>query len=216
MQLALFDIDDTLVRGDSEELWCRFLTDREVWDLSGIDRYVRDYAAGTLDIGAFMAFILAPLTALPLEELREQRARFLEEEIRPRLSVEGCRRVEAHRARGHAVLAVSAAHDFLAAPIAALCGIDEGLWTVGEREGERYTGRIAGTPCFREGKIARLDDWLASRGASWDEVAESWFYSDSHNDLPLMQRVDTPVAVRPDPELRERATRLGWEIVELD
>ena len=85
---------------------------------------------------------------------------------------------------------------------------------MGEREGERYTGRIAGTPCFQEGKVARLDHWLTSRGACWGDVTGSWFYSDSHNDLPLLRRVHTPVVVRPDAKLRELAVAEGWEIAE--
>ncbi len=214
MQLALFDLDDTLILGDSEVLWSQYLDRHGVYDMSEIDRFMDEYGEGTLDFQRFMDFMLAPLAATPFEELEPLRAHFLSTEIEPRLANGGLERIEAHRQDGHTLLAISAAHDFLAAPIAELCGLEEGLFTTAERDGMNYTGRVAGVPCFREGKVASLSRWLGQHDLDWSGVEASWFYSDSHNDLPLLSQVHTPVAVRPDPRLRAVAASRGWEIVE--
>lgn len=214
MQLALFDLDDTLILGDSEVLWSHYLDRNGVHDMAEIDRFIGEYREGTLDFERFARFMLSPLTAIPLERMERLRDRFLVDEIEPRLANGGLARIESHRERGHTLLAISAAHDFLAEPISRRCGFEEGLFTIGERAGAEYTGQIDGTPCFCEGKVAKLDAWLERRGLDWSSVEASWFYSDSHNDLPLLERVHTPVAVRPDEKLRAHARSLGWEIVE--
>jgi len=214
MQLALFDLDDTLILGDSEVLWSHYLDRNGVYDMVEIDRFIGAYGEGTLDFERFARFMLAPLAALPLERMVRLRDRFLADEIEPRLANGGLARIEAHREREHTLLAVSAAHDFLAEPIARRCGLDEGLFTIGERVGAEYTGEVDGIPCYREGKVAKLDAWLARRGLDWSSVETSWFYSDSHNDLPLLERVHAPIAVRPDGKLRAHARSRGWEIVE--
>jgi HAD superfamily hydrolase (TIGR01490 family) len=214
MHLALFDLDNTLIRGDCEVLWSRYLDRLGVYDMLGVERFAEEYAAGTLDFDRFMDFMLAPLAATPLPRLESLRGDFLASEIEPLLSSAGIERIEEHRALGHSLLAVSAAHDFLAAPIARACGLEEGLFTLAERKSTGYTGRVIGRPCFREGKVEHLASWLKDSGNSWSDVSESWFYSDSHNDLPLLEKVHSPVAVGPDPRLRTHATKRGWEIID--
>ena len=212
MRLALFDIDGTLIQNDSEVAWCRHLTRHEAFDMSGIDAYMHSYVHGGFDFDEFMRFQLEPLTRVEQGRLESLRELFLEEEIRPEVSPSMLARIVEHRERGHALLAVSAAHDFIAAPICALLGLDEGRFTRGELLEGRHTGRYVEPPCFGAGKITHVDAWLDERGSSWAEVEESWFYSDSYNDLPLLERVDHPVAVRPDDRLRAAASAAGWEI----
>jgi HAD superfamily hydrolase (TIGR01490 family) len=214
MRLALFDIDDTLIRADCEVLWSRYLTRNGLHDMSRIDEFQDAYRRGTLDYGAFTDFQLAPLASIEEVALVSHRDHFLEAEIRPRVCKLLHGRVQWHQDRADRVLAVSAAHDFLAAPIAGMVGIDEGLYTAAERDESGYTGRVSGQPCFQEGKIARVEAWLAGRGAVWRELQGTWFYSDSHNDLPLLRRVDHPVAVRPDARLRRVAVDASWEVIE--
>lgn len=209
--LALFDVDDTLLRGDCEVLWSRFLTREGLHDMSEIERFCAEYRAGTLDYEEFCRFQLAPLVALGGERARELRGRFLEAEVLPRLCETVLTRVRAHLAAGDRVLVITAAQDFLGRPVARLAGIQEGLYTSAERVGREFTGRTIGTPCFREGKVRRLDEWLAEEGLDRGSLAEIWFYSDSHNDLPLLRSVDRPVVVRPDERLAAVASEQGWE-----
>jgi len=214
MRLALVDIDQTLILKDSETLWCRYLTRNGIYDMSRIEGFYRDYIAGQLDFDAFARFQLEPLARLDPELLRQHRARFLEEEIVPTLCETLRRRIADHQGRGDQVLVVSAAHDFLAAPIARMAGIEDGLFTMTEREGRGFTGRVRGLPCFREGKVKHVEAWLAERGLGWSDLEDSAFYSDSHNDLPLLRRVRRPVAVRPDAELLRVAREESWEVIE--
>jgi HAD superfamily hydrolase (TIGR01490 family) len=210
-RLALFDLDDTLIRGDCEVLWSRFLTREGLHDMSRIEVFCEEYRAGTLDYGEFCAFQLAPLVKLGGERARELRHLFVETEVLPRLCETVVGRARAHLERGDRVLVVTAAQDFLARPIARLVGIEEGLYTRAERDGREFTGRTVGTPCFREGKITCLEEWRTELGLSWEALGETWFYSDSHNDLPLLRRVDRPVVVRPDERLAAVAAQEGWE-----
>lgn len=214
MRLALFDIDDTLIRGDCEVLWSRYLTREGLYDMSEIERFCEEYHAGTLDYDAFTRFQLAPLAALGGEVVREHRERFLAEEIAPLVCELLQERIADHRERGDVLLAISAAHDFLAKPISRMAGIDAGLYTLAERDGRGFTGRTFGRACFREGKIGCLEDWLDENGVDWASLEDTWFYSDSHNDLPLLRKVAHPVVVRPDDALREVAARDDWELIE--
>ena len=214
MKLALFDLDDTLLDGDSEVLWCEYLTREGLFDMTGIAEFMQSYRRGGFDFGEFMRFQLRPLTVLSNELLTHHRAEFLQRDLYPRASAVMRARMEDHRARGHTLVGVSAAHDFLAEPIFAYLGLDASLCTRGEQREGRYTGEVVGTACFAEGKITRLDAWLASRRTEWRAVEDSWFYSDSYNDLPLLERVEHAVAVRPDSRLRAVAQATSWEIVE--
>ncbi len=216
MALALFDLDNTLLAGDSDYLWGRFLVELGVVDGDEYEArnqaFYDQYRAGRLDIQAFLAFSLAPLAQYPRARLEAWRARFLAQCIAPLILPAGRERVAAHRARGDVCVIVTATNRFVTAPIAERIGVDALLATELEEVGGRFTGRPAGTPCFREGKVQRLEAWLAQAGLGW---ADSTFYSDSHNDLPLLERVAHPVAVDPDQALRRIAGERGWPVISL-
>ncbi|HKJ95458.1 MAG TPA: HAD family hydrolase [Gammaproteobacteria bacterium] len=210
-RLAAFDLDNTLLGGDSDHLWGRFLVDHGIVDAQAYerenDRFYRQYQTGTLDIGEFLAFALRPLAEHHPDTLAQWRERFIDERIRP-IVLEAARSlVERHRRAGDRLLIITATNRFVTEPIAELFDIRELLATEPERDERGYTGRHVGVPTFREGKIHALEDWLARTGMS---LEESTFYSDSHNDLPLLRRVTHPVAVDPDERLDSEARRLGW------
>lgn len=216
MALALFDLDNTLIAGDSDHLWGEFLVERGIVDRDAYreanDRFFQAYRAGTLDIDAYLRFALAPLAAHDPERLWQWRRAFVEEKIRPIVLAPGRELVAKHRRAGDRTLIVTATNRFVTEPIAALFGVDALLATTPEWADGRYTGRVAGTPTFREGKVTVLEQWLAEHGES---LKDSTFYSDSHNDLPLLERVSQPVAVDPDEALREQARRRGWPVISL-
>lgn len=214
MKLALFDLDHTLLDGDSDSLWGRFLVregavDAEEYRREGA-RYMAEYRAGRLDIHEFLAFGLRPLKDNTPERLEGWRARFMREWVLPRIPAASHTLLRHHRSQGHALVIITATNSFITAPIAAEFGVDALIATEPELDGARFTGRVAGLPCFREGKVQKLATWLAGR-----EPAESWFYSDSHNDLPLLERVQHPVAVNPDEVLSRTATERGWPVMSL-
>jgi HAD superfamily hydrolase (TIGR01490 family) len=216
MRLALFDLDNTLLDGDSDYLWGEYLVERGIvdgdWYRSENDRFYEDYKAGELDIQAFLEFALSPLAAHPRSHLEAWRQDFLEEKIMPRIGDDALRLVDQHRNRDELPMIITATNRFVTEPIAQLFGIDHLLATDPEvRDGE-YTGKVAGTPCFREGKLTRLQAWLKDQPAQLDEAC---FYSDSRNDLPLLEAVGHPVAVNPDPALAEIARQRGWPIMRL-
>ncbi|MCO6439997.1 MAG: HAD family phosphatase [Nitrococcus mobilis] len=216
MALAIFDLDNTLLAGDSDYLWGRFLVDKEIVDGSEYtaenERFYQAYQTGTLDIHGYLRFALRPLAQHEPGQLRAWRAQFIDERIRPIVLDQGRELVESHRSRGDTLLIITATNRFLTEPIAALFGIDHLLATDPEMAGERYTGAIQGIPTFREGKIKALETWSKHTG---HQLTDSYFYSDSHNDIPLLERVAYPVAVDPDPELRQQATQRGWPIISL-
>ncbi len=216
MTLAIFDLDNTLLAGDSDYLWGRFLVERGLVDPERYEadnrRFYEDYLAGTLDVHAFLRFALEPLTRHPAEQLHRWRQEFLEQKIRPIVLRPALDLVRAHAERGHTTMIITATNRFVTDPIAALFGVDHLIATTPEFVDGRYTGRIADRPTFREGKVLALEDWLAAREQRPDR---SWFYSDSHNDLPLLERVTDPVAVDPDDTLRQTAAARGWPILSL-
>lgn len=217
MSLAIFDLDNTLLRGDSDHAWGTFLVERNLVDGDNYrrenERFYDEYKAGTLDIMAFLAFALAPLARFDRATLDQWHREFMREKIVPMITPPARALVEQHRARGDTLLIITATNRFVTAPIAAAFGIDHLLATEPELHNDRYTGRVTGTPCYREGKVVRLGEWLTQRHESLDG---SWFYSDSHNDLPLLERATHPVAVNPDDTLRAAATRRGWPVLQLD
>ncbi len=217
--LALFDLDYTLLPIDSDYEWARFLIRLGVVDGAEYDRrndeFFEQYHAGTLDILEFLAFQLAPLAAHPVARLDAWRERFLDEVIRPRIVDAARALVEHHRTRGDLCAIVTATNEFVTRPIAAEFGIEHLIATRIETADGRYTGRPLGTPSFREGKVQRTAEWLASLGRSWDGFARSHFYSDSANDVPLLERVTDPVATNPDDRLAALARERGWRTMRL-
>jgi len=216
MPLAIFDLDNTLLAGDSDYLWGRFLVDRGIVDSEEYEaanrRFYERYKAGTLDIREFLRFTLAPLTRHSLETLYTWREEFIAEYIRPIIPEASHALVDEHVQRGHRTLIITATNRFITEPIAGRFNVDALLATTPEILDGRYTGEVIDTPTYREGKVKALDEWLAGRD---EDLSEQWFYSDSLNDLPLLRRVDHPVAVDPDETLRREAEERGWPIISL-
>jgi len=175
-------------------------------------QFYDQYRAGTLDIHAFLAFMLKPLAEHPLAELLAWRAEFITEKIRPILLPKAAALLDSHRTAGDTLLIITATNRFITAPIAELFGVTHLLATEAELIAGRYTGRSVGVPCFQQGKVVRLNQWLAETG---HDLTGSWFYSDSHNDLPLLSQVTHPVAVDPDETLAAHAAGHGWPILSL-
>lgn len=216
MQLAIFDLDNTLLAGDSDHSWGQFLAQTGAVDGEAYARqnqvFYEEYQRGSLDIDAFLRFSLAPLARFSIDELHAWRAVFVAEVIAPMVTEKARALVEQHRAQGDELLIITATNKFVTAPIAALFGIEHLLATEPEMKDGRYTGNYQGVPTFQAGKQKALADWLAARGAA---PSKTWFYSDSRNDLPLLEAVDHPVAVDPDLVLRAHAEAAGWPIISL-
>lgn len=219
MRLALFDLDNTLLAGDSDFEWAQFLIeqgvlDREVYEARNLEFY-QQYKAGTLDIHEFLDFQLKPLSRHPRSQLDAWHLEFMRRKIRPIILPRARELVNRHRDAGDLSAVVTATNSFVTAPIAREFGIEHLLATEPEQAGGGFTGGVEGVPCFREGKVARLERWLAGRGLGLHSFSASFFYSDSLNDLPLLGRVSNPVAVDPDDTLRAHAGRHGWPVISL-
>ena len=219
MNLALFDLDNTLLACDSDYEWGQFLVDRGVLDRHSYETqnaaFYAQYKAGKLDIHEFLGFALRPLAEHTPEDLDRWHADFMETRIRPAIGAPARDLVRRHLEAGDLCAVVTATNSFVTAPIAREFGVPHLVATEPERNAGRFTGKVAGIPCFREGKVARVDAWLAGQGRRLADFAQSTFYSDSHNDLPLLERVTSPVAVDPDPELAAVARARGWSSVSL-
>ncbi|MDH3320218.1 MAG: HAD-IB family hydrolase [Betaproteobacteria bacterium] len=219
MKLALFDLDNTLLAGDSDYEWGQFLVDRGVLARDEYEaqnaRYFEQYKAGTLDIHEYLGFALRPLAAHTPQELAGWHADFMRARILPMVTPQARGLVARHRGAGDLCAVVTATNSFVTAPIAREFGVPHLIATEPETAAGRFTGRLAGTPCFREGKIRRVDEWLAGLGHRLGEFEDSVFYSDSHNDLPLLERVRHPVAVDPDAQLAAESARRGWPVISL-
>jgi len=219
VKLALFDLDNTLLTGDSDYEWGQFLVDRGVLDRSSYEAqnaaYFEQYKAGTLDIHEYLGFALRPLAEHTPEDLARWHAEFMRTRIAPMIGAAARALVRAHLERGELCAIVTATNSFVTAPIAHAFGVTHLIATEPESHDGRFTGRVAGTPCFREGKIACVDAWLSALGRPLAQFDESAFYSDSHNDLPLLERVSRPVAVDPDAQLAAEAARRGWTVISL-
>lgn len=216
MQLAIFDLDNTLLDGDSDYLWGQHLMERGAVPRARFERdnqrFMRDYEAGRLDIDAFLRFALQPLAETPEPTLREWRRAFIDRHIRPRILPAAQALVEDHRRRGHALMIITATNRFVTEPIAELFDIPILLATEPERGASGFTGRHRGIPTFREGKIKALQTWLDAQEAAFETVH---FYSDSRNDLPLLEHVDRPVAIDPDAILEAAAHERHWPVLTL-
>lgn len=215
-RLALFDLDNTLLAGDSDHAWGDFLVARGIVDGNHYkatnDRFYEDYLAGRLDIRAYLEFALKVLAEHPKAQLDDWHRQFMAEVVEPMILPKAEALLARHRAAGDHLLIITATNDFVTAPIARRLGVQDLLATTAELSGDRYTGRLAGTPCYRDGKVTRLHAWLQQTGHT---LAGSVFYSDSHNDLPLLAQVEQAVAVDPDDTLRAEAQRRGWDIMSL-
>ena len=217
MQLVLFDLDNTLLSGDSDFEWAQFLIeqgvlDREVYAARN-NAFYEQYKDGTLDIHQFLDFQLKPLSRHPRRVLDDWHPEFMRKKILPLVRPRAKELVERHRADLRVI--ITATNSFVTTPIAREFGVDNLIATEPAHLNGEFTGEVIGTPCFREGKVKRLEDWLALRGQSLKSFGQSWFYSDSLNDLPLLVRVTHPVAVDPDDTLRAHAEKRGWQILSL-
>jgi HAD superfamily hydrolase (TIGR01490 family) len=214
--LAIFDLDNTLLSGDSDYLWGVYLADNGIVDRARYEaenaRFFDDYKAGRLDIYEFLAFSLRPLADNPLADLERWREEFVRQVIDPLIGAPARELVARHRQRGDTPMIITATNSFVTRPIAERFGIRHLIATEPHHENGRFTGRVAGEPSFREGKVTRLREWLDGTG---NDLEGSYFYSDSHNDLPLLELVDHPVAVDPDDQLQTVAEARGWPVISL-
>jgi HAD superfamily hydrolase (TIGR01490 family) len=217
--LALFDLDGTLLSGDTDELWCEFLIeagvlDRDTFAEANADIAAR-YAAAAIGPAEFCAFYAATLAGRSAEAWQPLRSRFIASAIEPRLEAQARALVDRHRQRGDTLVLTTATNRFLAEPIAASLGVHHLIATELVVKGAVFTGRNAGVLNMREGKVERLREWLAARGADEGVLAEAFFYSDSINDAALLRAVGRPVAVDPDEKLDALARTAGWPIVRM-
>ncbi len=216
MSLAIFDMDQTLLAGDSDHAWGEFLVERKLVDgepyKRANDRFYEAYRAGRLDIARYLAFVLRPLAVNDPAALERWRQEFMREKVRPMITPAARELVGRHRDAGDTLLIITSTIDFVARPIATEFGVDHLLASEGERIDGRYTGRVSGTPCYRHGKVERLQAWVQEHAQT---LTHSWCYSDSHNDLPLLELADHPVAVNPDALLRRHAESRGWQVLML-
>jgi HAD superfamily hydrolase (TIGR01490 family) len=219
MRLTLFDLDNTLLSGDSDHGWGEFVVRHRLVDVDDYRRrnqaFYDDYKAGKLDQMAYQRFSLEPLTRHAPDELERWHERFMAETVRPMMSPASRALVDERLRAGDLVAIVTSTNRFITAPIARAYGIEHLIATVPEMRDGRYTGEVEGLPAFREGKVTRLDQWLNTRGTRRQDFDQTWFYSDSINDLPLLANVSHPVAVDPDPDLRATAEQKGWPVISL-
>lgn len=216
MGLALFDLDNTLLGGDSDYLWGEFLVDLGVVPAEAHrrenERFLRQYQQGELDVREFLEFQLKPLADNDVGDLRRWRERFVQEWIAPLVLPRAEALVAGHRRQDHELAIVTSTNSFITRPIADLFGIDSLLATEPEFDGERYTGRFLLEPCSGQGKVIWVRRWLAEHGLG---LESSWFYTDSHQDIPLLELVTHPVAVDPDEKLARHAELRGWQVTSL-
>lgn len=219
MNLALFDLDNTLLAGDSDFQWAQFLIeqralDRELHEARNLEFY-QQYKAGTLDIHEFLDFQLKPLARHSRSQLDAWHREFMTQKILPLIAPGARKLIERHQLDGDLCIIITATNSFVTAPIAQALGIENLIATEAEQKNGEFTGQVSGVPCFREGKITRLEDWLNRHNLTWLSFLQSWFYSDSLNDLPLLGKVTHPVAVDPDATLKSHAEEHGWPIISL-
>ncbi|MFC5430072.1 HAD family hydrolase [Paraburkholderia denitrificans] len=221
--LALFDLDHTLIPTDSDHEWGRFMVKLGIVDAERFneqnDRFFADYKAGVLDIHAYLVAMLTPLSKYSRAQLKEWHDQYMHEVIKPAIVPAAIELVRQHKDAGDLCCMVTATNEFITGPIAGVFGVDKLIAceaeTVDGHPDSPYTGRPTGTPSYREGKIVRTEAWLASLGKTWSDFEHSYFYSDSHNDIPLLEKVTDPIATNPDATLRAHAQTAGWRILDL-
>jgi HAD superfamily hydrolase (TIGR01490 family) len=214
--LAIFDLDNTLIGGDSDDLWGEFLCESQLVGSADFalrsHEFYASYQRGDLDIDAYLRFTLGTLAGHSPDQLAAWHRAFMDSKIKPILLPKAADLLADHRRRGHELLIITATNRFITAPIAALLGVENLIACEAEIVDGLYTGAPSGIPSYQTGKVTRLIDWADSRDIS---LEGAWFYSDSHNDLPLLEIVDNPVAVDPDDTLRATAVELEWPVISL-
>ena len=220
MKLTLFDLDGTLLPIDSDHAFGEFMVHIGWADphehARRNDAFLRDYQAGRLDMDAYIEFATSAWREQPVRDIEAMSSRFMQEVIAPALRPEAHRLVRQHIDAGDQVAIVTATNDFITRPIARALGVETLIATELERDGQgRVTGRVRGVPALREGKITRVHEWLHGRGQRLEDFQDTTFYSDSTNDLPLLERVTRPVATNPAAGLAEIAVARGWSVLKL-
>jgi HAD superfamily hydrolase (TIGR01490 family) len=216
VRLAIFDLDNTLIAGDSDHAWGQFLVNKGLVDGENFrranDRFYEEYKAGTLNIIEYLQFSLTPLTHHSMETLTELHKEFMRDYINPMMLPKAQQLLQEHRAQGDYLLIITATNGFVTRPIATELGVDDILTTDPEVVDNRYTGKFIGIPTFQKGKVIRLEDWLTEKNFSLDDA---YFYSDSINDLPLLEQVPNPIVVDPDLKLNAVAVERKWTVMSL-
>ena len=216
MRLAIFDLDNTLIAGDSDHAWGQFLVNKGLVDGENFrranDRFYEEYKAGTLNIIEYLQFSLTPLTHHSMETLVELHKEFMRDYINPMMLPKANQLLAEHRAKGDYLLIITATNGFVTRPIATALGVDDILTTDPEIVDSRYTGKFIGIPTFQKGKVIRLEDWLTEKNFTLDDA---YFYSDSINDLPLLEQVPNPIVVDPDAKLNAVAVERNWKVMSL-
>lgn len=216
MALAIFDLDNTLIGGDSDYLWGKFLIKQGLVDAENFEKqneqFYEDYKAGSLDIMAYQRFSLAPIANRPMEELSEWHQQFMQDFIQPIYLEKAQTLVNNHRDKGDTLLVITATNSFVTRPIAKLYGIENLLGTDPEVKDGMFTGEVDGIPTFQHGKVERLNMWLKETG---ENLENSHFYSDSHNDIPLLEEVSFPIVVDADEQLLAHAQKKDWPTISL-
>ena len=219
MDLILFDLDNTLLAGDSDYDWAQYLIEKGVRDRDQHEaknlQFFEQYKSGTLDIHEFLDYQLKPLASHPQALLKRWREDYVATKIQPMMTAKARALVNAALRQTDYVLIITATNRFVTETIATAFGVKHLIGTEPEEIDGEFTGKVAGTASFREGKITRLEEWLAARDLGWDSFALTRFYSDSLNDLPLLNKVDEPIAVDPDDTLRGHAEAKGWPVISL-
>ena len=216
MSLAIFDLDNTLLGGDSDYLWGQFLVEKGIVDAVFYEtenqRFYEEYKQGSLDIFEFLRFSLKPLKDNTMADLKAWREEFIEQKIRPIVLEKGLALVESHKQQGDIPLIITATNRFVTAPIAEIYGVEILIASLPEQKDGEYTGEVEGIPCYQDGKVKNLEKWMSKNGY---DLTGSYFYSDSHNDLPLLKLVETPVAVDADEILLKTAQENQWQCISL-
>lgn len=216
MDLVIFDLDNTLLEGDSDYLWGQFLVEKGVVEQSSYEKtnryYHQQYLAGKLDIYAFLEFAFKPLTEHDYLQLNQWRQQYLTEKIYPIMREKGQALINQHYDKGDLVMIITATNSFITSPIAKAFGVEHLIGTDPEYIDGKFTGKVAGTPSYQYGKVTRLEQWLKENNP---EYKTSWFYSDSHNDIPLLSKVNHAFAVDPDDILKQHAKQHNWPIISL-
>ena len=219
MNLALFDLDNTLLTSDSDFEWSQFLIEKKVLDRKEYEsrnlEFYEQYKSGTLDINQFLDFQLQPLSLHPRTQLDDWHNEFMAKKIMSQIAPGAYKLINEHMLGGDLCIIITATNRFVTEPIARILGINNLIATEPGQEGGEFNGQVFGTPCFREGKITRLEDWMDEHNLTWLSFLESWFYSDSLNDIPLLKKVTNPVAVDPDSTLEKYAKENNWPIISL-